>query len=85
MTTFKVAVIILVCLCIFGEIVIGWAISDIQENIKVMRTEYLKIIESIHDDSKRYFNEWGTSIEHWKETLDATNVLLEIIKEAKDD
>ena len=79
MTTFKAAVIILIALCIIGEIIIGWWIAQIGENVDVMRHEYLKLMKEMHETAKRMDAGWVDALKGWEETCLINRQLLELL------
>ena len=82
MTTFKVAMIILVALCIIGEMAIGWCISQMFE---VMRNEYVDLIKDINADRLKYFDEWGLALDGWKTALNEWGDTIKIFKDCLDE
>lgn len=78
MTIFKVALIILGAICIIGKIAIGWCISQMFEDIRVMRHEYLDLLNDACTDKKVYLKEWGVALEGWKKTLNEWGETIQI-------
>lgn len=85
MTAFKTAVIILVIIIIVLEIIFLWCITQIREDVDVMRHEYLYMMKEINEQSKFYIKEWGIALEKWKETVDLTDKLLGLLREGQDE
>lgn len=54
----------------------------IHDDVKTMRSEYLKLMEELNSDSKEIHRHNGEIIAKWTETIDTLNELLDLIRQA---
>ena len=70
MMVFRVAVMILIAICIIGEIVICVWLNDIWDAVSDMKGIYKDLIQRELETTGDCLNKWRGTIDNWERTID---------------